>query len=49
MSDNKKADWELGSRKHALTLVELFTNVLVDEGVAHSDRSVNTISPRYAA
>jgi integrase len=36
MSDNKKADWEPESRKHALTLVELFTNVLVEEGVAHS-------------
>jgi len=35
MSD-KKADWEPESRKHALTLVELFTNVLVEEGVAHS-------------
>lgn len=36
MSANKKADWEPASRKHALTLVELFTNVLIEEGVAHS-------------
>lgn len=36
MSDNKKADWEPDSRKHAITLVELFKNLLIEQGVAHS-------------